>query len=251
MSNHYMVILAASFYMAESCQLARWSESCVLIGYPSGQDGPFLPPRDFPRWSCNKSSLVGHVINPLLTKLTRSRWFYEIWPPSFLWFYHWPRLSTILTWRLVSNSYLRTRQPHVMATWIKGRDPFNQHSNRSDRQKWSTSKGGPVFWKLFRLDRTDPLSFGPKFPEILVEWIAPKVYLIVHVSLFSLCYVKFKSTENPCNFLDCVCTKRHFIIWPYIAYERSLMGKEMHYYLLPFHKPCFHFILSSHWLHHL
>ena len=23
------------------------------------------------------------------------------------------------------------------------------------------------------MDRTDPLSFGPKFPEILVEWIAP------------------------------------------------------------------------------
>ena len=32
---------------------------------------------------------------------------------------------------------------------------------------------GPVFSKLFRLDRTDPLSFGPKFTEILVEWIAP------------------------------------------------------------------------------
>ena len=30
-----------------------------------------------------------------------------------------------------------------------------------------------MFSKLFRLDRTDPLSFGPKFPEILVEWIAP------------------------------------------------------------------------------
>ena len=29
------------------------------------------------------------------------------------------------------------------------------------------------FSKLFRLDRTDPLSFGPTFPEILVEWIAP------------------------------------------------------------------------------
>ena len=24
-----------------------------------------------------------------------------------------------------------------------------------------------------QLDRADPLSFGPKFPEILVEWIAP------------------------------------------------------------------------------
>ena len=54
-----------------------------------------------------------------------------------------------------------------------GRDPFNQNSDRSDREKRTTSKGGPVFSKLFRLDRTDPLSFGPKFPEILVEWIAP------------------------------------------------------------------------------
>ena len=54
-----------------------------------------------------------------------------------------------------------------------GRDPFNQNPNRSDGEKWSTSKGGPVFSKLFRLDRTDPLSFGPKCPEILVEWIAP------------------------------------------------------------------------------
>ena len=52
-------------------------------------------------------------------------------------------------------------------------DPFNQNTNRSDRENWSTSKGGPVFSKLFWLDRTDPLSFGPKFPEILVEWIAP------------------------------------------------------------------------------
>ena len=50
-----------------------------------------------------------------------------------------------------------------------GRDPFNQNPDWSDREKWSTSKGGPVFLKLFRLDRTDPLSFGPKFPEILVE----------------------------------------------------------------------------------
>ena len=55
------------------------------------------------------------------------------------------------------------------------RDPFNLNSDRSDRENWYTSKGGPVFSKLFRLDRTDPLSFGPKFPEILVEWIAPVV----------------------------------------------------------------------------
>ena len=44
--------------------------------------------------------------------------------------------------------------------------------------KGSTSKGGPVFSKLFRLDRTNPLSFGPKFPEILVEWIAPSESMV-------------------------------------------------------------------------
>ena len=57
---------------------------------------------------------------------------------------------------------------------LQGRDPFNQNSDRSDREKRTTSKGGPVFSKLFRLDRTDPLSFGPKFPDILVEWITPQ-----------------------------------------------------------------------------
>ena len=47
-----------------------------------------------------------------------------------------------------------------------GCDPFNQNSDLSDREKWTTSKGGPVKSKLFRLDWTGPLSFGPKFPEI-------------------------------------------------------------------------------------
>ena len=46
-------------------------------------------------------------------------------------------------------------------------------SDRSNREKRSTSKGGPLFSNLFRLDLTDPFSFRPKFPEILIEWIAP------------------------------------------------------------------------------
>ena len=75
---------------------------------------------------------------------------------------------------------LKEEDTRLVVTDIKGkpirdmgRDPFNQNSNRSDREKRTTSKGGPVFPKLFRLDRPHPLSFGPKFPEILVEWIAP------------------------------------------------------------------------------
>ena len=73
---------------------------------------------------------------------------------------------------------------------ILGRDPFNQNSNRSDREKRTTSKGGPVFWKLFRLDRTDPLSFKPKFPESLVEWIAP---LVIFFSCRLLIHLYFRA----------------------------------------------------------
>ena len=75
---------------------------------------------------------------------------------------------------------------------VYGRDPFNQNSDRSDREKRTTSKGGPVFSKLFQLDRTDPLSFGPKFPETLVEWIAPYMTkYILEVVVADQCSVFF------------------------------------------------------------
>ena len=61
------------------------------------------------------------------------------------------------------------------------------HQNKRDNmgaihstkiQTCPTGKRGPPqkvdqFFRNFRLDQTDPLSFGPKFPEILVEWIVP------------------------------------------------------------------------------
>ena len=72
-----------------------------------------------------------------------------------------------------------------------GRNPFNQNSDWSDWEKRTSSKGGPDIWKLFRLDRTDPLSFGPKFLEILVEWIAPNICHSSHQSLsHSVCKLK-------------------------------------------------------------
>ena len=54
-----------------------------------------------------------------------------------------------------------------------GRHPFNQNSDQSDPEKWSTSKGGPVFSKLFRLDRTDPLTFEPEFWKFWVNGSRP------------------------------------------------------------------------------
>ena len=76
-------------------------------------------------------------------------------------------LSTYMWCMRNNNLDIRIVEKHL------GRDPFKPNSDRSDREKWSTSKGGPVFSKLFRLDQTDPLSFGPKFAEISVEWIMP------------------------------------------------------------------------------
>ena len=66
---------------------------------------------------------------------------------------------------------------------VKWNGPFR--SDRSNREKRSTSKGGPLFSKLFRLNLTDPFSFRPKFPEILVEWIAAYVFAVKYDSLFS------------------------------------------------------------------
>ena len=36
-------------------------------------------------------------------------------------------------------------------------------SDQLDWEMWSTSKGGPVFSKLFQLDQTDPLSLDRNF----------------------------------------------------------------------------------------
>ena len=46
-------------------------------------------------------------------------------------------------WSLEQSRFLQYKE-------IFERDPFNQNANRSDREKWSTSKGGLVFSKLFR-----------------------------------------------------------------------------------------------------
>jgi len=50
---------------------ARWGESCVLIGYLSE-----CPLGISSVCSARKSSLFGHIMNPLMTKLVPSRWLY-------------------------------------------------------------------------------------------------------------------------------------------------------------------------------
>ena len=124
------------------------------------------------------------ITNPTPTSLgylTLKRWHGKIWPQlrglpdvadRATHLEGWPHLSCKRD-QIKMRDYMDRRVTPPKR--VTGRDPFNQNSNRSHREKRTTSTGGPVFSKLFRLDRTDPLSFGQKFPESLVEWIAPTV----------------------------------------------------------------------------
>ena len=76
---------------------------------------------------------------------------------------------------------------------VKWNGPFRL--DRSNQEKWSTLKGGPIFLKLFWLDRTNPFSFRPKFLEILVEWITPCVFL-EGVGWISMHTVSTNSTDQ-------------------------------------------------------
>ena len=55
---------------------ARCSESCVLIGYQSGQDRPILPTRDVPRWSRKRKFSFWLLYNKSFIDHAGWRWLY-------------------------------------------------------------------------------------------------------------------------------------------------------------------------------
>ena len=76
----------------------------------------------------------------------------------------------------LSNDHPRDSPPPVPRRIFL--HPDNRDNIGTKIQTCPTAKRGPPqkvdqFFRNFRLDQTDPLSFGPKFPEILVEWIVP------------------------------------------------------------------------------
>ena len=109
------------------------------------------------------ANLVNNSLNHASLGIKRLLWlsvFTTLEPPYWM----FSRISEVGPNRKLVPS---TPRLSFWTVWFRhnpGRDPFNQSSNRFYREKWSTSKGGPVFSKLFRLDRTNPLGFGPKFP---------------------------------------------------------------------------------------
>ena len=71
-SSHRLVIRIISMAKFESRQYDA-CETCVPIGYSSLKDVPILPFEMFRLGPARKRYLFGHEINPLLTKLVRSR----------------------------------------------------------------------------------------------------------------------------------------------------------------------------------
>ena len=73
----------------------------------------------------------------------------------------------------------------------------NFRSDWTDRSKRTTSGGGPLLPANFHLGRTVPFMFGPKFPQILVQWKAPDV---LHPGVFRAVFSTAKSTPGSRRF---------------------------------------------------
>ena len=98
-TKFYQAILHGWIFKRE-----RWSAFYVLIGYPSGQDEPNLPIRDFPRSSRKNNSLIDRARS---VKMAR------YWSRSILRCY-WPRIRLGSHWKThakkksVNNAYILT-----------------------------------------------------------------------------------------------------------------------------------------------
>ena len=102
------------------------------------------------------------------------------------------KVENLKRWSRFPGWNFRT-ECRVPFTFLVGRDPFNQNSNRSDREKWTTSKAssrstvGPVpgprsgtaTYRGLRPNGTTfyqseiPLLLPPKFPGFFPKWKAP------------------------------------------------------------------------------
>ena len=101
---------------------------------------------------------------------------------------------------IVFSSILNIDCTKKLDTGVKNRSSFsngmvNFGSDRSNQEKVSTSRSGLAFSNPFQLDRTDPFSFRPNFPEVpwLNGWcprllgIRSSIYIFVSVNFWHAC----------------------------------------------------------------
>ena len=98
----------------------------------------------------------------------------------------------------------------------------NFRSDWNDRSKRTTSGGGPLLPENFHLGRTAPFMFGPKFPEILVQWKAPNV---LHPGVFRAVFSTAKSTPRSRRFASSLLnlTGLPFLWWGETAYFSTIL----------------------------
>ena len=93
---------------------------------------------------------------------------------------------------------------------VSGGDPFNQNSNRSDREKWSTSKGGPVVFETFPVGPNRSIEFWTEISWNFgwmdrTQWpLVTFIFLVAYHFLFAvysnLAYVTFIFYLNSFSF---------------------------------------------------
>ena len=76
-----------------------------------------------------------------------------------------------------------------------GIDNGSQWSNTMERSIFDRT--GPAFSKLFRLNRTDPISFSSNFSKILAEWIVPFNLTVLqsHLKFFEVLVWQFENSK--------------------------------------------------------
>ena len=80
---------------------------------------------------------------------------------------------------------------------VNGRSMF--HRIGPTKRSGPPMEGGKAFSKVFRLERTYPFSFRPKFPDVFVEWIASIMFECFDISKALKFYFGFQRGEGAGN----------------------------------------------------
>ena len=66
-NQKHQSVKKSHYYKAEFASWQGEANPAFWLATRSGQDGPTLPTRDYPRWSCQQNSLSGHIIISLFS----------------------------------------------------------------------------------------------------------------------------------------------------------------------------------------
>ena len=134
-----------------------------MIGYPSGEDRAILPARDYPLCPARNKVFVFYILNPLMTKLFRSRWLNKL--ASF--FSKFMDLDSFSVQKHGKNEFgpypaIVTKQPWSIYPYVLFTTRWSQ------AQDWSPLSALPIFFFFFSQSQilSGKLQAGPTGTEL-------------------------------------------------------------------------------------